>query len=89
MADVRIRYIPGARFGMLYRPAVLLVTVIWVPSSVTFTPWRGTLLSVPVMTPVIRPVSPCAAARERGTRSVQAASTLTVMSRRFMMGDAP
>src|SRR5215207_9844310 len=42
-----------------------------------------------VMVPVILPVSPCASARVADRRSAQADSKLTVMSRRFMVGDAP
>src|SRR5689334_22896935 len=89
IADARSRYMPGWRLAMVYRPCGLLVTVSCVPRRVMRTPWIGWLLSVPVMTPVILPVSPCADARDVGRRSAQADSKLTVMSRRFMVGHAP
>ena len=76
---------------LFYVPAVCggVVTVSCVPSRVTRTPWSGRLLSARVILPVILPVSPCASAREAGRRSAQADSKPTVMSRRFMVGDAP
>jgi hypothetical protein len=54
------------------------------------TPWIGWLDSTPVMVPVMLPVVAfCALAPDAGRMSAQADSRLTVMSRRFMVGNAP
>ena len=81
--------LPGAMPVMRVAALRVGVTVCCVPSSVTRTPWIGWLLSTPVMVPEIRPVRPVCRARLAGRTSAQADSRLTVMSRRFMVGDAP
>src|SRR5262245_61773597 len=85
IADARIRVNPGARLLIVYRPSGFVVTVVWVPSTVTRTPWSGRLSSARVMTPVIRPTVFCARTRVGGAAKAAADHRPTARSRRFIV----